>query len=155
MYLLFLLFWIVLNGRITAEILIFGVVISAAVFWFICRFMGYSLKKELLLVRSTGLLFLYFLVLLREIFKANMSVLKLILTPSIQPEPAMVTFRCDLRTGLGRALLANSITLTPGTITVSIVGDEYCIHCLDREFGEGIEECEFVQLLRKMEEGWV
>ena len=49
MFLLFLGFWILLNGRFTWEILLFGLVIAAAVYWFICRFMDYSLKKDFLL----------------------------------------------------------------------------------------------------------
>jgi multicomponent Na+:H+ antiporter subunit E len=51
-------------------------------------------------------------------------------------------------------LLANSITLTPGTITVSVHGDEFCVHALDSSLAEGIEEGGFVHILRKMEALW-
>ena len=51
MYLLFLAVWLILNGKVTAEILLFGIVISAALFAFTCRFLDYSLRKELLLFR--------------------------------------------------------------------------------------------------------
>ena len=66
MFLIFFLSWIIFNGQITTEILIFGVIIAAAVFWFVCKFMDYSLKKELKLYRSIGFFLWYFLVLLKE-----------------------------------------------------------------------------------------
>ena len=57
-----------------------------------------------------------------------------------------------LRTNAARVLLANSITLTPGTITVSQEGDEYVVHCLDKSFAEGLDNSIFVTLLQKLEE---
>ena len=48
--------------------------------------------------------------------------------------------------------LANSITLTPGTITVSLKDDTYEVHCLDKGLSEGIEDSCFVKLLKEMEE---
>ena len=48
-------------------------------------------------------------------------------------------------------VLANSITLTPGTITVNLEGNEFYVHCLDKEFAEGMEQSIFVELLEKME----
>ena len=53
-------------------------------------------------------------------------------------------------TQLQNVLLANSITLTPGTITLFQEGDHFVVHCLRREFGDGIEESSFVKLLRKI-----
>ena len=48
-------------------------------------------------------------------------------------------------------VLANSITLTPGTITVGLEGQEFYVHCLDKELAEGMENSIFVELLEKME----
>lgn len=48
-------------------------------------------------------------------------------------------------------MLADSITLTPGTITVSVENDRFCVHCLDRELAEGMEDSVFVGLLLEME----
>lgn len=151
-FLLFFAVWMILNGKVTAEICIFGVLISAALFYFMCRYMEYSLKKELLLFRLIPLFIRYFGVLVKEIVKANVCVLKIILSPELQPEPAFVYFDTDLRTGLARVLLANSITLTPGTITVSVEDDRFCVHCLDKELAEGMETSVFVKLLKEMEE---
>ncbi|MFR2854480.1 Na+/H+ antiporter subunit E [Hungatella sp.] len=152
MFLLFFAVWMILNGKVTAEICIFGVLISAALFYFMCRYMEYSLKKELLLFRLIPLFIHYFGVLVKEIVKANVCVLKIILSPELQPEPAFVYFDTDFKTGLARVLLANSITLTPGTITVSVEDDRFCVHCLDKELAEGMETSIFVKLLKEMED---
>ena len=152
MFLLFFTVWLILNGKVTVEICIFGILISAALFYFMCRYMNYSVKKELLLFRLLPLFLRYFWVLVEEIVKANMAVLRLIVSPEVQPEPALVYFDTDLETDLAKVILANSITLTPGTITVSVEENRFCIHCLDREFSDGLEESVFVGLLKDMEE---
>ena len=143
--------WVILNGRITMEICILGILVSAAIFAFLCRFLDYSVKKELLLFRLFPLFVRYLWVLVEEIVKANVCVLKIILSPELQPEPAVVYFDTRLRSGIARVMLADSITLTPGTITVSLEGNHYCVHCLDRELAQGLEDSVFVELLEEME----
>jgi multicomponent Na+:H+ antiporter subunit E len=152
MFVLIFAVWLILNGKVTVEICCFGLVISAALFYFMCRFMGYSTKKEILLWRLLPLMAQYIGVLVAEIVKANLVVLKIVLNPLIQPEPALVYFDADLKSELAKVMLANSITLTPGTITVSVEDNHYCVHCLDRELGAGIENSVFVELLEKIEE---
>ena len=49
-------------------------------------------------------------------------------------------------------VLANSITLTPGTLTVSLEGNDLLIHALDRDMARGVDESVFVRHLRRMEE---
>lgn len=154
MYIVFVLFWILLNGRFNVEILIFGLVISAVVYAFLCRFLDYSVRKDLCLLKSSGLLIWYILVLLKEIVEANIQVLKFVYSPKYIPEPAICYFKTDLQSGFAKVLLANSITLTPGTITVSVNGDEFCVHALDTSLAEGIEEGGFVHILRKIEAMW-
>ena len=131
MFLLLFCVWVILNGRITLEICILGILVSAAVFAFLCRFLDYSVKKELLLFRLFPLFVRYLWVLVEEIVKANVCVLKIILSPELQPEPAVVYFDTRLKSGIARVMLADSITLTPGTITVSLEGNHYCVHCLE------------------------
>ena len=92
MYLIFLSFWIMLNGRFTWEIFLFGLAISAAVYLFICRFMDYSLRKDFLLLKNTGLFLAFLGVLVKEIAKANLNVLRLILSQKYRPEPAPVSY---------------------------------------------------------------
>lgn len=147
----FFLVWLILNGRATVEICVLGAFISVTLFFFICRFMDYSLKKEMLLFRLIPLFLQYFWVLVEEIVKANVCVLKMITAPDKQPEPALVYFDTTLQTGLAKVMLANSITLTPGTITVAVEENRFCVHCLDKDLAEGMEDSVFVKLLEKME----
>ncbi len=151
MLLLFLLVWIIFNGSVTAEILLFGVAVAGAMFGFICNFMDYSLKKELALYRKVPLLFRYVLVLLKEIITANLTVIRMILTRKETMEPVLVHVHTDLKTEVSRVILANSITLTPGTITVSMTGQDLLVHCLDRSLSEGMEDSVFVKILQKLE----
>ncbi len=152
MFILIFAVWLILNGRVTAEICCFGLIISAALLFFMCRFMGYSVKREILLFSLMPLFIRYFWVLVQEIVKANVEVLKIILSPIMEPEPALVYFDTNFRRDLSRAMLADSITLTPGTITVSVEGDRFCVHCLDRKLAEGLDQSVFVKLLEEMEE---
>ena len=66
-------------------------------------------------------------------------------------EPVLVTFQTKIKSPFLRVLLANSITLTPGTITVSLEDDTYVVHALDKDFAEGIENSVFVRMLEKAE----
>ena len=151
MYLLYFLAWIIFNGKVTTEIVIFGIVIGAAVFAFTCKFMDYSLKKEKMLYRKSFLFLRYIGVLIVEILKANADVVKIIFNDKETVEPVMVTFRTSLKSELMRVILANSITLTPGTITVSLEKDELVVHCLDKSLAQGMEDSIFVKLLEEIE----
>lgn len=152
MYLLFLLAWIIFNGNITLEIFIFGVVIAAVMLAFMCKFMDYSLKKELNVYKKSIHFLAYIALLIREIVKANLAIIPKILTVEEEMEPVIVKFRTNLKSDFTRMLLANSITLTPGTITVSMEEDEYTIHCLDSSLADGLENSDFEKALMKLDE---
>lgn len=152
MLLLFFLAWIIFNGRVTLEIVLFGIVISLAVFWFLCKFMDFSIQRERNFYRKLPRLLQYGYVLVREIVSANLTVCRMILTRKETMEPVIVRVHTDLKTETAKVLLANSITLTPGTITVSMSGQELLVHCLDKSLSEGMEDSVFVKLLQKLEE---
>jgi len=154
MFLLFFFVWIVFNGRITAEILIIGALVALAVFAFFCKFMDYSIKKEILFYKNLVFFFEYLYLLIKEIVKANLAVTHMILTQKEVMEPVIVTFKTKLQTETAKVMLANSITLTPGTITVSLEEDEFVVHCLDKSLSEGIESSSFVELLERMERSY-
>lgn len=152
MFLLFFLIWVIYNGQFTAEIAAFGVVIAGVMYWFLCKFFNYSPRYDLFLCKKAPLLLQYILTLIWEIIKANLTVFRMIYSAKYEPEPAVVHFTTDLHSTFARVLLANSITLTPGTITVALTGNEYTVHCLDKELAEGISSSVFVKLLTKLEE---
>ena len=152
MLLLFFLVWIIFNGRLTMEIALFGIAVAGAVFGFVCRFMEYSLKKELRFYRLMPAFVQYLYYLIKEIVFSNITVSRMILTRKEEMEPVIVHVRTRLKSETARVILANSITLTPGTITVSLTDDKLLVHCLDKSLSEGMEDSVFVRLLQKMEE---
>lgn len=152
MFLIYFLLWVIYNGNFTLEIGIFGLVIAAVLTAFSCKFMGYSLAKEKKVYKKSFLFLRYCCLLVKEIIKANIGAIHLILTQREEIEPTLVSFRSDLKTHTGRALLANAITLTPGTITVTLEGSEYTVHCLDASMAEGIGESEFVKYINEFEQ---
>ncbi len=152
MLVVYFILWVIFNGAVTPEICAFGVVISAAMFAFTCRFMGFSVKKELLFYKKLPLFVRYVAVLVKEIVKANFGVIHMILTQREEVQPVLAAFRSDLKSAVGKAFLANAITLTPGTITVSLEKDKYTVHCLDESLAEGMNDSVFVDYIRKLEE---
>ncbi|HSK69932.1 MAG TPA: Na+/H+ antiporter subunit E [Candidatus Limnocylindria bacterium] len=149
---LFLL-WVLFNGRLTWEIAAFGALVSLALSWFVGRFVapGLTLKAQFRAARIVPDLLGYAGLLLREIMKANLAVIRLILSSRDEAVPKLAHFTTPLRTGPARALLADSITLTPGTITVHLQGDEYLVHCLDEGMEEGLAGSELERQLLAIE----
>ena len=151
MFIGLLILWIIFNGKFTLEILIFGLILCGAVYAFSCRIMGFSVKKDLRMIKRIPLACQYLVTLVSEILKANRQVLIYIMTPQLQVEPQLVHFKTNLRSETARVILANSITLTPGTITVRIEDGDFWVHCLDKDLAEGMDHSVFVELLEKME----
>ena len=147
--LLFIL-WIILNGRITLEIILFGIAVSALVLLFSMRVLGWRPSTDAAIITNAAVLALYFLNLIWEIIKASASVMDLLISRGRQPDPVIVEFDSEFTSSFVNVLLANSITLTPGTFTLIQEGDRFVVHCLRREYAEGIDESVFVELLRKV-----
>ncbi|MBQ1852976.1 MAG: Na+/H+ antiporter subunit E [Lachnospiraceae bacterium] len=153
MLIVFMLLWIILNGRITGEVLIFGLILTVPVYLFFCLAMGYRSRWEWNVLKSIPWACRYAGTLIKEIVKANIAVIRLILSDRYEAEPCLRTFKKPMKNHRHNVLLANSITLTPGTITVSLDRDgTYVVHALDKEFAEGIEESVFIDLLTELEE---
>ena len=113
--------------------------------------MDYSIEKDILLLRKLPLILLYILVLFWEIIKANVSAIRLTLSYRNEIDPVIVQFQTGLKTDLANVVLANSITLTPGTITVAMEEDELTVHALDVSLAAGMDDSVFVHMLRRME----
>ena len=152
MYLLLFFFWIILNGRLTVEIVVLGLMFAAIVYAFVWKFMGLTWERE----KSFWKHFLwgvqYIAILLKEIAVANFVVLKIVLSPKKKVHPVIVSFDAPLKNHILQAILADSITLTPGTITVRLYEEKFEVHCLDESMAEGINDSIFVKMLRKWEE---
>jgi len=80
----------------------------------------------------------YLLWLVWQIVRANLDVARRILSPSLPIAPRLVQVRAGQRTELGRTIFANSITLTPGTVSVELDGDVITVHALTAEAAEDL-----------------
>lgn len=151
MYIFLFLLWVILNGKFNLEIVVFGLIISAAVYWFMCKFMNYSVKHEIGIIKSLPGIVTYLIGLLIEIIKANLATAAMILRFDEEPEPVLATFTSDLETDTADVILANSITLTPGTITVELEDGDFMVHALDESFAAGLSSSDFVTRLKRLE----
>ncbi|MBQ6803932.1 MAG: Na+/H+ antiporter subunit E [Clostridia bacterium] len=143
-------FWVVLNGKITWEIMLLGLPVAALAMFFVCACCDWSLKKEGRLYRCVPQLIVYAGVVIWEIIKANLVLGRTVYRG--RPRPVVRTVETGLKSRFARMVLANSITLTPGTITLSLKGNHLTVHCLTPEMAEGLDCTVFEKRLKKMEE---
>lgn len=125
-----LAFWLLLVGTLDRQELIAGLLVATAV-------AVLSVGREPVLsgfrfglqmpVSVAG----YLAVLIIALVRANLDMARRVVSPSLPIRPALVRVPTSLRSDLGRLVLANSITLTPGTLTVDIDGDELLVHWID------------------------
>ncbi len=73
----------------------------------------------------------YIVVFLIALVQSNLDVARRVLTPSLPINPGIVKFKTKLKTNYSKMVLANSITLTPGTLTIDVIGDTFYIHWID------------------------
>jgi multicomponent Na+:H+ antiporter subunit E len=140
-FILLLSTWLVFSGTFDAFHIGLGVLaalfvtaISGDLLFTESKTSGKDRLRELL--RFPG----YAVWLLWQIVIANLHVLKLALAPSGPDEirPRIVRFKTNLSSPFARFVFAQSITLTPGTVTVAIEGDEFLIHAISRASAEGL-----------------
>jgi len=151
MFFIIFALWLIFNGRFTVEIAAVGVAVALAICVFMHFVMGYRFKKELLILRILPGLIMYFLYLFGQVILSNLAVIKMVLSPKKKPASRIVSFETKIQSPFFRTLLANSITLTPGTITVWLKDGEYRVHCLDSSFDVNIEASGFVRRLEKLD----
>ena len=152
MFVLLFALWLIFNGRVTPEIFVFGLLFAGLLLDFACRYMDYSIEKERRVLALAFQVILYVGALVGEIWKANLAAIPYIFDRIRKPAPRIIRFRTGLHTETARAVLANSITLTPGTITVSLDKEVFTVHCLDVSLAKDIEDSRLVRRLRRMEE---
>jgi multicomponent Na+:H+ antiporter subunit E len=127
LFILALLLWLLLTFKVTVPNLIVGSVAALLCSIFFGRFFISSVYKFLQPHRYLWFL-VYLFVFIWECIKANLDVAYRVMHPAMPIRPGIVKVKTTLKSELARTLLANSITMTPGTITVDIIGDYFYIH---------------------------
>lgn len=122
-------FWVWLNGSLASDVLVVGLIAS----FVIAAIFNGSLSAFSDLhptPQAIGYSLLYVVFFFKELVKSNLSLARIVLTPGLPLTPGIVKVRTKLKSRMGRMLLANSITLTPGTLTVEMTGEWLYIHCV-------------------------
>ncbi len=133
--LVLMVLWLLLSGIYKPLIIGFGVASVLAVAWITARMD--RLDGEALAWRLDPLKFTrYLLWLLAEIARANWAVTKLILAPRLKLRQHLFWIPVSQKTELAEVAFANSITLTPGTITVETEPGRFLVHALDYSTGD-------------------
>lgn len=147
-----MLFWVSITWRLHWQHLLVGAISCYAVTRFNQGLLLLPAERPLLVRATAGKWARYFFLLLIAIFKANWDVAKIVLKPKMEISPGFVKYRTKVQKPLSRLILGNSITLTPGTLTVEIDDDLYVVHALTRAGAEDCAEWELMNRLVEMEE---
>jgi len=141
LFLLLLLFWVILTSSLSLSEVVMGAITASLVVYITVWLLGRALDPHLQPVVLLRLPF-FLLRLWVEIVKANLDVARIILDPRLPVDPGIVEYRTFLRGDLPRTVFADSITLTPGTVTVWLEGDLLRVHCLCPYHREGLPQLE-------------
>lgn len=147
---LYLLFWIVLSENANVETICIGIIISLLV-----RSLNKDLmcsNRQLNFKKSIVKWLSYTIILIKEIIVSNFNVAKIVLSPRIVISPQIVTINTKIKSDFLKTIFANSITLTPGTLTISMDSDKITVHCLKEEFASGLTNSIFEKIILEVEE---
>ena len=139
------LFWLANSGHYTALLLSFGVV-SIALAVYVAHRMD-VIDHEAQPLHLTARLPGYFLWLSKEIIVSNLLVVKHIWLGNGSISPEFATLKVSQQSDMGKVIYANSITLTPGTVTVELEGDKFLVHAL---LGQSIKDLESGEMDRRV-----
>ncbi len=140
-FIILLVTWLTFSGLFDPFHITLGVIACTLVTWwssdllFEDRSIGLADR-----VRQAGRIPGYLLWLFGQIVVANLHVLRIALSPDIAAniQPQIVRFRSGLRTDFEKFVLAQSITLTPGTVTLRIEGDVFTVHAISQDAADGL-----------------
>jgi multicomponent Na+:H+ antiporter subunit E len=142
-------FWLALSGHYSTALVAAGLASAALCTYAVTR--AGLLDTEAHPIDLLPGAITYFPWLIREIVKSAWSVTKVVLDPRLPISPTMTVVRAGQRTPAGIATYANSITLTPGTITVGIDGNKLTVHALVRAGADDLEAGEMDRRVRAFE----
>lgn len=142
--------WILLSGYFAPLLLGLGL-LSVALTLYIAHRMDIA-DHEGHPIHLSSRIFLYWPWLLWEIVKANLDVARAIISPKMPLHLSLFTVTASQKTELGHTLYANSITLTPGTVTVGLDGNTLTVHALLNSAKEGLETGDMDRRCAQVEE---
>ena len=142
-------FWLLMSGYYTPLILSLGVISCLLCVYLTIK--GKFLDNETLPIYFFPRLIQYTLWLIKEILKSNIQTAKVIIMKSEEPE--LFSVKATQKTNEGKVTYANSITLTPGTVTTQIKNDIFEVHALTKDFGDDVRSSEMDKMVTWLEKG--
>ena len=129
LFLTLMLFWVMLVNSLAPDTLLVGALVSLCVALLYRD--GLSFFTEFRATPAAFVAgFLFYAYFFRELVKANLRLARIVLSPDLPMKPGIVKVRTRLKSRMGRLMLANSITLTPGTLTVELDDEYLYVHCV-------------------------
>ena len=142
-------FWLLMSGYFTPLILSLGIISCLLCVYLTIK--GKFLDNETLPIYFFPRLIQYTFWLIKEILKSNITTAKVIITKSEEPE--LFSVKASQKTNEGKVTYANSITLTPGTVTTQIKNDIFEVHALTKDFGDEVRSNEMDKMVTWLEKG--
>ena len=142
-------FWLLMSGYYTPLILSLGVISCLLCVYLTIK--GKFLDNETLPIYFFPRLIQYTLWLIKEILKSNIQTAKVIIMKSEEPE--LFSVKSSQKTNEGKVTYANSITLTPGTVTTQIKNDIFEVHALTKDFGDDVRSSDMDKMVTWLEKG--
>jgi len=144
-------FWLLMSGIYIPFLIISGLLSSIFVVWLAWRMEMVDAEGHPVQL-GLSVLF-YWPWLFKEILMSGWTVTKIVLDPRLPISPTLVRFKPRQRTTVGLVTHANSITLTPGTISLGVRSDEFLVHALTREGAQGVIDSEMDRRVERFEGG--
>jgi len=132
------LFWLAISGSLKLANIALGLVLAIMIGALVAQLL-WSADAPVLTLRQSFRLLAYIPALLWDIVHSAVHVAGIVFNPSLPVDPVVVRHRAIFARPVSRVAYANSITMTPGTLTVDLIGDEYVIHCLDHAFAVEVQ----------------
>ncbi|SES65698.1 Na+/H+ antiporter subunit E [Anaerobranca gottschalkii] len=134
LFLILFAFWIIVAETVEIQHLLVGIVVAYLVEIFNRDFLKdfHFYGKKNFIIQIITLIHIT-IILIKDMIIANIQVAKIVLSPKMPISPGIVTFKTKLKSPLARTLLANSITLTPGTLTIDVDEDIFVVHYLTEQ----------------------
>jgi multicomponent Na+:H+ antiporter subunit E len=144
--------WLGLSGLYKPVVLGLGVASCALVVYLALRMDVVDHEGHPIHLRPLQVLS-YWAWLTREIVRSNVDVARRVLDPKLPIDPCVVTVECSQRTEFGQVVYANSITLTPGTVSMDVSGNRIRVHALTRKAAESLLTGEMDRRVAALEAG--
>ena len=129
-FIIVLLIWYAFTTSLQPAEIVLGIILSLIIAWITIK--NFNCCSPILITPShIGYFIKYFFVFLGALIKANLDVAKRVISPKLPINPGIVSFKTKLTNDFAKMVLANSITLTPGTLTIDVVDDTFYIHWID------------------------